>query len=94
MSRFSVKKSRRHDLVIPTLKSRLATAVIFGFQGLAKEVIVTLILLGNSSRAFIITQEGLRGFLNTTYSHSDSWLFEFQTSLKFREQMTRNIEPL
>ena len=60
-----VDRSQRHSLPIPRLQSLLASATIFSFKGLRKDVIVVLIVLSRSSRAYIITQEGLPGFLPT-----------------------------
>ena len=61
-SQFPVKKKDRHCLPTQRIKSRLCTAEIWSFFGLKKEVIKMLLVLGKSSRAFIVTQEGLKGF--------------------------------
>ena len=63
-----VDRSRVHSLPIPHLPSRLASATIWSFQGVKRDVIVLLILMSRSSRAYIITQEGLPGFLPTEYA--------------------------
>ena len=83
---FPVEQERRRALPLNKLRSRLPTAIIFGFHGRKKQVIKMLLVLSNSSRAFIITQGGLRGFLLAHHNNSASWLYELQLSAKFRTE--------
>ena len=50
-----VDQEMRHQLLVPRLPSRLATAVILGFTGRRKLVIKTLLVINKSGRAYIIT---------------------------------------
>ena len=45
-----------------------------------------MLVLRNSSRAFIITQGGLQGFLLNCHNNSASWLYELQLSAQFRKE--------
>ena len=50
-----VDRSLFHSLPIPRLPSRLASATVFSFQGIKRDVIALLIVMSKSSRAYIIT---------------------------------------
>ena len=52
-----------HALPLPCLESRHVSAKIFGMLNTKKKSISILLLLSKSSRAFVITQKGLPGFL-------------------------------
>ena len=68
------------------IPSRLSTAVIFSFKGRKKPVIKMLLILSKSSRAFIITQGGLPGFLLNHHNNSASCLYEIFPSAHFRKE--------
>ena len=53
----------RHYLPFPGLESRLSSAIVLSYQGISKEVIKLTLVLSKRSRVFIISQEGLKGFL-------------------------------
>ena len=53
----------RHSLPFPGLKSRYASAIICSSFGRSKFTIKIFLMLSKESRAYIITQEGLPGFL-------------------------------
>ena len=78
-----VEPHRRANLPWTRLKSRLSTAIICTFWGRRKPVIVTMLTLNKSGRAYIITQEGLRGFLVNRHDNLNSWIFELQMSRDF-----------
>ena len=86
LENFPVCNSRKHALPIPGIKSRLCSSIILSYQGRAKEVIQLAILVSNDSRAFIITQDCLRGFLINKHTNNDSLLFDLQTSARFRAE--------
>ena len=50
-----VDHRHRHSLPIPRLPSRLASATVFSFKGVKRDVVMLLIVLSRSSRAYIIT---------------------------------------
>ena len=83
----------RHRLPSDLIKSRLCHAVIWELFGLKSDTTRILILLSRHSRAFILTQR-LNGFLLDHHVCTESWLFEFQTSEKFRTQTTCEITEL
>ena len=64
---FLVKVEDRHSLPFPAIKSRLSTAHMFSFYGRVKSSLKLGIVLSVGSRAYIITQEALPGFLTTRY---------------------------
>ena len=84
---FPVEHGRRHDLPFKKIRSRLASAIILSFRDRKKHVTITLLTLTKSSRAFIITQGGLPGFLLDHHNNSMSWLYELQMSAQFRREM-------
>ena len=55
--------SQKDELPFPGLESRNASAIIFSFYSTKKDVIKKCLVLSKSSRAFIISQKGLAGFL-------------------------------
>ena len=86
LSDLPLDKSRKDNLPFPTLKSRISTAIILTFKGLQKEVVVIAIKLSKSSRAYIISQEGLPGFLKVRYTNSDSWIYDLLGSAALRSE--------
>ena len=72
-----ISKAHRHSLPFAKIKSRLCTAIILGFQGRQKLIVKMLIVLSKSSRAFIITQEGLPGFLIKHHVSEADFFVEF-----------------
>ena len=64
-----------HSLPFPSIKSRLCTAYIWTHFDIRKRAVAVLIKLSRSSRAFIITQQGLPGFLLSHFDNIQS--FEF-----------------
>ena len=74
-------------LPIPNLKSRLSTSIIFSYQDRRKAVVKLLLILCHSGRAFVITQDGLKGFLMTNHDNIASWLIELRLSRTFRKQI-------
>ena len=50
-----IDEKRRHDLPFKAIKSRVATAIMMSYRDVKKHVVMTLLLLSNSSRAFIIS---------------------------------------
>ena len=57
------------------LPSRICTAIVFSFYGLSKYVIKLNLVLCMGSRDFIITQEGLKGFLLKVHDNYNSLLY-------------------
>ena len=76
----------KHQLVTDRLKSRHATAIIFGYLGVRRVVLKLLLTLNNNSRAFIITQDGLPGFLFHVHDFA-SWIDLFISSVEYRIEM-------
>ena len=64
-----VKPSLRHSLPSDLIKSRLSTALVWSAFGLQKKVVVVLMVLSKRSRAFVISQRGLPGFLVTRHDN-------------------------
>ena len=79
-------------LPIPNLASRGASAIIFGFYERRKEGIKTLLLLGKKSRAYVITQDGCRGFLLGYYCNSVSWLYGMKMLETYKTKMAQTYE--
>ena len=81
---YAVNQSQRHDLPFPAIISRLVTSIILGFNGCRNMVVSLSIRLSKKSRAFIISQNCLPGFISEKHHNIKSWLYEFQMSEKFR----------
>ena len=62
-TKLAVKQTQRHALPFPRIRSRLATAIILGFDGCRAMVVSRSIRLSKSSRAYIISQQYLPGFV-------------------------------
>ena len=58
-----IKEEMSSGLPLPTLRSRNATATILSFLSYRGQVCHLLQRLSHQSRAFIVSQEGLPGFL-------------------------------
>ena len=52
------------------------------------------IVLSKSSRAYILTQNYLKGFLLERHENIMSWLFDLKTSPQFRSEVSCHIETL
>ena len=72
---FKYDAKDRHQLPIPGLQSRLSTALIWSRFDSAKVTLKTLLLLSRGSHAYIISQDGLRGFMPTQYEDFASKMF-------------------
>ena len=88
---YVVNQSQRHDLPFPAIKSRLVTSIILGFNGCRNMVVSLSIRLSKSSRAFIISQNCLPGFIFQKHHNITSWLYEFKMSEKFRKSLEVQI---
>ena len=69
------------------LPSRLCTSIIFSFQGLSKSVIILNLVMCKASHDFIITQEGLKGFLNRVHDNFKSLFYELKVSKDFARKV-------
>ena len=83
-SELIVEQDLKHSLPIELLKSRLATALVFSLFDRRKQVLKLLLTISKSSRTFIITQEGLPGFLLTFHDNIGSWLNELKVSESYK----------
>ena len=73
-----------HSYPIPGLKSRLSSAVIFSYLGLKKDVSRIVMVLSRRSRAYMITQGFLAGFLSLNYENLTSMMLtELKMTVKF-----------
>ena len=88
---YTVNQSQRHDLPFPGIKSRLVASIILGFDGCRNMVVSLSIRLSKSSRAFIISQNCLPGFIFQKHHNITSWLYEFKMSEKFRKSLEVQI---
>ena len=78
-----VDKELKHALPFPVIKSRLSSAIIMSYMYTRKKVVMRVIVINRSCRAYIITQEGLPGFLIPRYQNLASLLSsELLISLK------------
>ena len=79
-----VERSLKDSLPIPRLRSRLASAIVLSFHGRKKKVIKDVLVLSRASHAYIISQEGLPGFLMPKYDTLTSLMFsEFEMTRRF-----------
>ena len=62
------EKKLKDSLPIPGIKSRLSSAIILSFYSRRKKVVSLMLVLSRESRAYIISQEGLPGFLVEKYN--------------------------
>ena len=85
--RLKVSDEMKSALPVPKLNSRNVIAYILSYYGRKLEVYKLTLGLSKSSRAFIITQNGLQGFLKP------SWLIEIEKSFVFREKMLGFLLP-
>ena len=83
LSQFKVRPQARHSLPFPDLSSRICSSIICSQLGLAKEAIKLNLILSKESREFIITQQGLQGFLLRVHDNFDSLFYEFKISREF-----------
>ena len=82
-----IPNSLRHSLPFPRIKSRLASAIICSSFARKKYTIKVLIMLNKESRAYIISQDGLPGFLCQKQQSSN---FEYLMTSEL--QITCNFE--
>ena len=85
----------KHALPLPFLESRHVSAKIFGMLDTKKKSISILLLLSKSSRAFVITQKGLPGFLIDIEFEKKLKLFKESPallSLKVRDELAKEIK--
>ena len=61
--KLELRKELRHLLPFPYILSRLPTALILQFYGLRSEVCQILQVLSHTSRAYIVNEDGLKGFI-------------------------------
>ena len=80
LAQFRVNQSDRHDLPFPRLKSRLASSIVLGYHGCRSTVVSLSIRLSKSSRAYILTQECLPGFVLPKHETLTSCLYELKMS--------------
>ena len=84
LAQLQVRTNGLHSLPFSDmLPSRICTAIAFSFYGISKDVIKLNLILCLGSRDFIITQEGLKGFLLREHDNFNSLLFELQVSQDF-----------
>ena len=74
---FPVDKELVHCLPFPGLPSRLATALVLGLDDRWKTAVKKTMVLSKGARAFIITQDGCKGFILYEHVNSASWFYEF-----------------
>ena len=79
-----VDPSLTHSLPIPPIESRHASAILLSYFGRRKEVIKFLLTFHKAGRSFIITTNGLPGFLLTKHNNSNSFLYELKLSESFQ----------
>ena len=65
------------------MPSRICSAISFSFYGLSKDVIKLNLVMCLGSRDFIITQEGLKGFLLRVHDNFNSLIYELKVSQDF-----------
>ena len=73
---FPVEKAFRSKLPFHLLKSRLSSTIVFSMLARKKDATIIAIVLCKSSRAYIITQSGLKGFLLTEHDNGASYAYE------------------
>ena len=87
LSQLKIAKDR-HSLPFPKmLPSRLCTSIILSFKGLSKDVIMLNLVMCHGSRDFIISQEGLQGFLTRVHNNFNSLFYELKLSKDFAEKI-------
>ena len=87
LSELKVNRDLTHSLPFGELKSRLCIAIILGHLARKKQVIKLMLILNKSSRAFIITQDGLPGFLIPNHDNKQSFFFELENYADFRNEL-------
>ena len=65
----------RNSLPFPGLKSRLASAIVLSFHGIRRKVVKIVITLNKASRAYMLSQDCLPGFLIEQYPSFESQIF-------------------
>ena len=68
--------AHRHDLPFPGLPSRISTAICLSFDDLSTNVIKKMMVLSKRGRVYIITQNGLSGFLMKRHDNCLSWIYD------------------
>ena len=69
-----VDRKLKDALPFPGIKSRLSSAIVLSFIGRRKKVVMRVIMLSKSCRAYIITQGCLPGFLLAQYQNLEQLL--------------------
>ena len=88
LSQLKIRPHGQHSLPFPHfLPSRLCTSIIFSLHGLSKDVIILNLVLCQGSRDFIITQEGLKGFLKRVHDNLNSLFCELKLSKDFARKV-------
>ena len=88
LKQFKVDKSLKDSLPFSGLKSRLCSAIVLSFLNKKKKVIALINVLSRGSRAYILSQGGLNGFLTARYDTLSSLLF---SELSLTEQVEIDI---
>ena len=76
----------KNALPFPSLKSRIITAQVLMFLDRQSSVIQLMQVISRRGRTYIITQEGLHGFLLTSHNNPRSWLYELEVSDRFKDK--------
>ena len=90
-------QSLRNSLPSDLLKSRLCTALVLTGFGLQKKVVKVFLKLSKRSRAFIISQAGLPGFLLTRHDNILSFMhdqFSLTLQIEFEESIDVSFDQL
>ena len=69
--------AHRHDLPFPGIPSRISTAICLSLDDLQINVIKKMLVLCKRGRVFIITQNGLSGFLLKCHNNCLSWISDY-----------------
>ena len=89
---FYVEPDWYHALPFHLLKSRISTAIVLSYYDTKKKAVKMTMVLSKSSRAYIITQGYLQGFLLERHENVMSWLFDLKTVPQFREEVSCYLE--
>ena len=88
-----VDAGMQSSLPFHLLKSRLSTAIVLSFFSTKKKVIKLSIILSKASRAYIISQDGLPGFLLNHHNNIMSWLYELSKTVdELRYSISYSLE--
>ena len=79
------EKNFQHGKPFPSLISNIVTSTILSFYGRRTYVVQLLQNLNHQSRAYIVAQEGLPGFLVVRQTNMRSWMLELLSKNQFDE---------